>query len=219
MTTNVTGLTKGVYTFKLTVKDNLMNRESKTVKVTVNQDSNMAPRANAGDDFHVNMPVSEVVIDGSKSWDDLAIDRYQWTRSGKSLAAGKIVDGSDESPVLKLVNPVPGEYTFQLQVWDEQGKTSTDEATVTVEENPNKMNVIRAVFNDDIGNLNQDRVESIKQSIGLLISNRGKYKINVLDIYPQADTSKFEMFVRMAYNEYVMRLNGLGHGLLYQAMG
>ena len=187
--TNVTGLTKGTYAFKLTVQDNLANKDSSTVNVVVNQDSNMEPRANAGSDFNVVLPVAEVIVNGSKSWDDLAIVKWQWTRLQKSLAVGRIVKGSDESAVLKIVNVVPGEYSFELQVWDEQGKTSTDSVTFTVKDNPHRKNVIRAVFNEDIGLLKEERVEAIKQSLGLLLNNRGKYRIDVLDIYPQADTN------------------------------
>ena len=42
---------------------------------------------------------------------------------------------------------VPGQYTFQLRVWDDQGKSGKDTATVTVKKNPEERNVIRAVFN------------------------------------------------------------------------
>jgi hypothetical protein len=74
--TNVTGLTKGKYVFQLTVKDNLGNRDASNVTVTVAQDQNMAPRANAGEDFSMVLPTSYVVLDGSQSWDDLKIARY-----------------------------------------------------------------------------------------------------------------------------------------------
>ena len=52
-----------------------------------------------------------------------------------------------KEPVLYLVNAVPGQYTFQLRVWDDQGKSGRDAVTVTVKKNPEERNVIRAVFN------------------------------------------------------------------------
>lgn len=52
---NATGLTKGKYVFKLTVKDNLDNAAESSVEVVVNQDSNSAPVANAGADVLVSI--------------------------------------------------------------------------------------------------------------------------------------------------------------------
>ena len=113
---NVTGLTKGVYTFKLSVEDNLANKADSSVKVTVNQDKNLEPKANTGDDFEVSLPVKGVVVNGSKSWDDLAIAKWQWTRDAQSLAVGRVVGNSDKEPVLRLIDLIPGEYIFNLQV-------------------------------------------------------------------------------------------------------
>jgi len=48
-------LTKGKYVFKLVVKDNLGNTDESTVEVTVNQDSNSAPVADAGADVQVTL--------------------------------------------------------------------------------------------------------------------------------------------------------------------
>jgi len=76
--TNVTGLTKGKYKFELTVKDNLGNRDTDFVEVADTQDQNMAPKARAGEDFSVVLPASVVVLDGSQSWDDLRIARYDY---------------------------------------------------------------------------------------------------------------------------------------------
>ncbi len=101
--------------FELKVKDNLENMDSATVQVTVTQDTNMAPKARAGDDFSVTLPISVVKLNGSKSWDDLEVDKWQWTRNADSAAAGKIVGESDTEPVLLLVDTIPGQYTFTLQ--------------------------------------------------------------------------------------------------------
>ena len=45
---NATNLTKGNYVFQLTVKDKEENENSAIMGVTVNQDTNSAPKANAG---------------------------------------------------------------------------------------------------------------------------------------------------------------------------
>ena len=57
----------------------------------------------------------KVRLDGSGSTDDLAIDRWQWSRDPESLAAGTVV-GNMTSPQLVLANLVPGTYSFNLQV-------------------------------------------------------------------------------------------------------
>ena len=51
-------------------------------------DENHPPKANAGGDKIVTLPVSLVTLDGSKSSDDRGIISYLWTRDDKSLAVG-----------------------------------------------------------------------------------------------------------------------------------
>ncbi len=114
--TNVTGLTIGSYVFKLTVMDEDKNEDSSQVKITVSQDKNSEPHANAGEDVEVTLPQSVVMINGSTSYDDLRIARWRWTRNPKSLAAGKVIGNSSHEAVLYLVNLVPGVYIFDLKV-------------------------------------------------------------------------------------------------------
>lgn len=113
---NVTGVTKGVYVFQLEVSDERNNTDQAQVTVTVNQDANSAPIANAGEDFAVTLPVSSVYLNGSLSKDDLKVTKWLWTRAPNSLAAGKIVGNTDVEPALLITDLVPGQYTFQLQV-------------------------------------------------------------------------------------------------------
>ena len=75
-----------------------------------------------GTDVEVTLPQSVVIVNGSSSHDDLKIAKYKWTRDPKSLAAGRIVGNSSREAVLYLVNLVPGQYIFNLKVWDEQVK-------------------------------------------------------------------------------------------------
>lgn len=65
-------------------------------------DQNVPPKANAGGDFSVTLPVSVVVVDGSKSTDDVAVTKWLWERDGTSLAAGKVINGSDNAAVLMV---------------------------------------------------------------------------------------------------------------------
>ena len=50
----------------------------------------------------------------------MRIAKWKWTRDPKSLAAGKILGNSSHEPVLYLVNLVPGQYIFNLKIWDDQ---------------------------------------------------------------------------------------------------
>ena len=113
---NATGLTKGEYVFSLSVEDEAKNTDTDQVNVHVKQDENQAPVANAGDPKVVALPKSVVVLDGSRSTDDLKIAEWKWSRLPNSLAAGKIVGDSASNPSLLLVDLVPGEYMFQLEV-------------------------------------------------------------------------------------------------------
>lgn len=63
-------------------------------------DKNTPPKANAGGDKTVVLPISAIILNGSLSWDDLAIVKWDWIREPNSLAAGNIILNSDHSPVL-----------------------------------------------------------------------------------------------------------------------
>lgn len=65
-------------------------------------DSNSPPKANAGGDHIVELPVDVLVLNGSQSRDDLAIAKWLWTREPTSLAIGSIIAGTDTSPVLMV---------------------------------------------------------------------------------------------------------------------
>lgn len=64
------------------------------------QERNTAPVANAGGDQSVTLPTNAIVLNGTRSYDDLGIANYSWTREAGSLAIGTIVDDSDRKSVL-----------------------------------------------------------------------------------------------------------------------
>ena len=77
-----------------------------------------------------------------------------------------------------------------FQVWDDQGKTSTDVVAVTVRDNPEKLNVIQAIFNEDLSALTKSRLDTIIQALGLILSSTGKYQVVVIDLFAQPDSRK-----------------------------
>ena len=191
---NATNLTKGSYQFKLLIKDHEENEATSFVYVTVNQDNNLPPKADAGIDVEVTLPQSVVILNGSASHDDLRIARWRWTRDSKSLAAGKVVGNSSQESVLYLVNLIPGQYIFNLKVWDDQGKSSQDSISILVKEDPNKRHVIQAVLEYNMTSLTQSHVEDFCQSINLLLrseNSKWQAKVRMVNILSQQYTSKY----------------------------
>ena len=142
----------------------------------------------------MTLPQNLVVINGSDSSDDLKIAKYKWTRDIKSLAAGKMLGNSSQEAVLYLVNLVPGVYIFNLKVWDDQGKSDQASVKITVQENPNKKHVIRAILDINITSLTQSHLKDFQQGVSLLIKsddNKLEPNVKILNILPQQDTSKY----------------------------
>ena len=98
---------------------------------------------------------------------------------------------SSQEAVLYLVNLVPGQYIFNLKVWDDQGKSSEDTISILVKENPGKKNVIQAVLEVNITALIQSHVDDFCQSVGLLLrADEGSTaKVRVLNILPQPNSN------------------------------
>ncbi|GIX88102.1 dyslexia-associated protein KIAA0319-like protein [Caerostris extrusa] len=110
----------------------------------------MAPKANAGGDKSITLPCDLIVINGSLSSDDVAIAKYHWTRDPISLAAGSVIENSDETAVLKLIGLVPGRYLFHLTVFDFQGASSSDTASLIVESPKHLMDHVEIMIIADI---------------------------------------------------------------------
>ncbi|XP_071547439.1 dyslexia-associated protein KIAA0319-like protein [Panulirus ornatus] len=168
---NISGLTKGKYVFGLTVwnGDDPTKNTTDNITVTVIQDRNVPPKANAGGDFSVTLPVSVVVVDGSKSTDDVAVTKWLWERDGTSLAAGKVINGSDNSPVLMFTDVVAGGYVWKLTVWDDQGASSSDTVSIIVKEERHHMDEVEVVVGGDIGALTYSQLSTLLQKLELFL--------------------------------------------------
>jgi len=175
--TNVTNLTVGEYTFRLTVTDGSNNTGTDTVQVIVKQDTNAAPVAHAGDDRRVSLPVGVVRLDGRGSSDDLGVARWSWTRDLASLAAGTVVGNSSQTSVLVLADLVPGRYVFNLQVWDAQGKTSQDSVSIIVEKDPDLLSVVELVVGEDITKITHKQVMDMLERLRVVIHGEGSVSV------------------------------------------
>uniref|UniRef100_A0A0A1WK70 Dyslexia-associated protein KIAA0319-like protein n=1 Tax=Zeugodacus cucurbitae TaxID=28588 RepID=A0A0A1WK70_ZEUCU len=193
--TNATSLTLGMYEFVLSVSDEDNNTATDSVWIKVVQEKNAPPVANAGGDKSVTLPLSALYLNGTSSSDDLAVERYVWTREDASLAAGVVVGDSDKRPVLILTNLVPGRYVFKLTVYDEQGLTSNDVVSVIVHQDPLLLHLVQLTIPMGPSVLKQSELNLIVQKIGLLL---GDMKIFVRELKSdgrRADTTILVFYV------------------------
>ncbi|CAH1180374.1 unnamed protein product [Phaedon cochleariae] len=186
--TNVTGLTKGVYCFKVTVADEDKNAASDKVYVTVNQNKNQKPTADAGKDFEVELPRNAVMLNGSNSRDDWAVVKWKWTRDENSMAFGKVAETTDEAPVLILTDLVVGKYTFNLTVSDEQGLTDTDSVSFVVRNDPKYFYLVEMTVDLDSKSLTEAQLGNLKSKLALLV--RDGHKLKVRNVRAETKTSK-----------------------------
>lgn len=126
-------LPDGENVIQLVVTDNQENSSSDTVVITVNPAASVGPTANAGDDRVIADTDQEdgedVVLDGSSSVDpDGTITNYAWSRvTGETTEAL----GNGGTPTLQTRLP-NGENVIQLVVTDNEGNTTSDSVTITV---------------------------------------------------------------------------------------
>ncbi len=138
---SASGLVAGTYIFQLTVTDNSGATAKDQVTITVNPkpvQPNQAPVANAGNNQTITAPENSVGLNGSSSFDlDGTIVTYSWTQLSGPVTAVFINNGTATPTVSGLV---VGTYTFKLTVTDNDGASSSDQVTVTVNAAVSKIN-------------------------------------------------------------------------------
>lgn len=131
-TLTATGLIAGVYTFRLTVKDNGNLTAYDDVKVTVGTSTppvNQVPVVSAGPDKTITLPTSTITLNGTASDPDGTIVTYAWTyRNGP----GAPTMAGTNTANLTASNLKAGTYTFRLTVTDNSGATAYDQVKVVV---------------------------------------------------------------------------------------
>lgn len=129
----VSNLQAGVYTYRLTVRDDDGATATDDVTVTVNAAVNQAPVANAGANRTITLPTSSVNLTGSGTDADGTIASYLWQQvSGPSASALSATNTAN----ITVSNLQAGVYTYRLTVTDNDGATGTDLMTVTVNAPP-----------------------------------------------------------------------------------
>jgi len=126
-TVSLTNMVEGVYTFRLTATNSGGENSFDEVKITVIQ-TNQSPIANAGPDLTLTLPTNSVALNGTGSDTDGTITSYAWVQvSGPAATTGQ-----QNAANLILSSLVQGTYVFSLTVTDNNGATSTDNATLIV---------------------------------------------------------------------------------------
>jgi ribosomal protein L14 len=128
--TALNNLVAGTYIFKLTVTDNMGGTDEDNIIVIVSSIANQPPVANAGNNITITLPVNSTNLNGGSSTDaDGTILTYAWVRvSGPTTYT--IVNPAASATGLNGL--VAGTYVFRLTVTDNDGASSTDDITVTV---------------------------------------------------------------------------------------
>ena len=136
---------------------------------------NQPPVARAGADVTIQLPISQVKLNGGASSDpDGSIAAYAWTKT--SGPSGASLSGQTTSQ-LTVNGLTVGSYTFQLQVTDNQGATSTDEVRVVVQAPPTPVSLWLEAECSTVG--------SSWQTITDAAASNGRYVM-----YPQGNVSK-----------------------------
>ncbi|XP_068273897.1 dyslexia-associated protein KIAA0319-like protein homolog isoform X2 [Nyctibius grandis] len=161
-TLKLSKLTVGLYEFKVVV-DGENARGEGYVNVTVNPKPrvNQPPVAVVSPQFQeISLPTISTVIDGSQSTDDDKIVSYHWEELKGPLREEKV---SSDTPILKLTNLVPGNYTFSLTVVDSDGASNSTTANLTVN---------KAVDYPPVANAGPNQVITLPQNSITLYGNQ-----------------------------------------------
>ncbi|XP_077404359.1 dyslexia-associated protein KIAA0319-like protein [Vanacampus margaritifer] len=127
----LSAMQEGDYTFQLTVTDSAGQQATAYVTVIVQPENNKPPKADAGPEKELTLPVDRTMLDGSKSSDDQKIVTYHWKQT-KGPDGVKIEKA--DSAVATVTGLEVGTYEFTLTVTDERKLESSDTVTVIVRE-------------------------------------------------------------------------------------
>ncbi|KFV20337.1 Dyslexia-associated protein KIAA0319, partial [Tauraco erythrolophus] len=189
----VTGLQVGTYRFRLTVKDQQGLSSASVLSVTVKEENNSPPRADAGGKHVLVLPNNSITLDGSRSADDQGIVSYLWIRDGQSPAAGDVIHGSDHEAVLQLTNLVEGTYTFHLKVTDAKGDSDLDSATIEVRPDPKRSGLVELILQVGVGQLSEQQKDTLVRQLAVLL-NVLDSDIKVQKIQAHSDISTAVVF-------------------------
>ncbi|NXN91727.1 K319L protein, partial [Rhinopomastus cyanomelas] len=131
----LSALQEGDYTYQLIVTDSAGHQSTAEVTVIVQPENNKPPKADAGPDKELTLPVDSTTLDGSKSSDDQKIVSFLWE---KTRGPGGVRLENANSSVATVTGLQVGTYEFTLTVKDERNLQSRSSVNVIVKEEINK---------------------------------------------------------------------------------
>lgn len=124
-----TGIPEGTYTIIAKATDNSgATRTATPIVVTVADNSNQSPTANAGIDQTIQLPTNSVSLAGSGTDADGSIVSYLWTK----VSGGGATIANPGSASTQVNDLSEGTYVFRLTVTDDDQSTDSDEVTIVV---------------------------------------------------------------------------------------
>ncbi|KAG8143073.1 hypothetical protein E2320_000354, partial [Naja naja] len=116
-TLQLSAMREGDYTYQLTVTDSAGHQSTAEVTVIVQPENNKPPRADAGPDKELTLPVDSTTLDGSKSSDDQKIVSFLWE---KTQGPDGVKLENANSSIATVSGLKVGIYKFTLTVKDER---------------------------------------------------------------------------------------------------
>ncbi|XP_026558430.1 dyslexia-associated protein KIAA0319-like protein homolog isoform X2 [Pseudonaja textilis] len=141
-TLQLSAMREGDYTYQLTVTDSAGHQSTAEVTVIVQPENNKPPRADAGPDKELTLPVDSTTLDGSKSSDDQKIVSFLWE---KTQGPDGVKLENANSSIATVSGLKVGMYKFTLTVKDERNLQGQSSVTVIVKEEINQPPVAKIV--------------------------------------------------------------------------
>ncbi|NXY86509.1 K319L protein, partial [Alcedo cyanopectus] len=140
----LSAMQEGDYTYQLIVTDSAGHQSTAEVTVIVQPENNKPPKADAGPDKELTLPVDSTTLDGSKSSDDQKIVSFLWE---KTRGPDGVKLENANSSITTVTGLQVGTYEFTLTVKDERNLQSQSSVNVIVKEEINKPPVAKIAGN------------------------------------------------------------------------
>lgn len=119
----------GVYTFRLTITDNLGAIATDDIKVTVVPNPDIPPNVNAGNDFVAQLPFTKITLTSLANDPDGTVASYSWGNVSGPTVPTIVSPNAASTDVTGLI---AGIYKFRVKVTDDKGASVADTIQVTV---------------------------------------------------------------------------------------
>ncbi|NXR19438.1 K319L protein, partial [Cinclus mexicanus] len=140
----LSAMQEGDYTYQLIVTDSAGHQSTAEVTVIVQPENNKPPKADAGPDKELTLPVDSTTLDGSKSSDDQKIVFFLWE---KTQGPDGVKLENANSSIATVTGLQVGTYEFTLTVKDEKNLQSQSSVNVIVKEEINKPPIAKIAGN------------------------------------------------------------------------